>query len=167
MPSLEIGDQLSEFLFRGVFEKLGVFELVVYALELLIYRLAFLDLVQIVFEHCRELLPKSLGRPAQMGLEHLPHVHTGRNAKRIQNDVHRGPVRKVGHVLDGKNPGDDALVSVPSGHLVSHLEFSFDGDIDLHHLDDARRKLIASFQLVYLFLEKVLYGLHLLAVIRR
>ena len=66
------------------------------------------------------------------------------------------PSCKIGHVLFGKDPGDDTFVSVPPGHLVSHRELPLDGHIHFDHLDDPGRQFIASLQLVDLFLEKPL-----------
>jgi DNA-binding SARP family transcriptional activator len=37
---------------------------------------------------------------------------------------------------------------VASGHLVPDLQLSLDGDVDLHHLDDARRELVALGQTI-------------------
>ena len=60
MPSLRSGIRLFKFLFRGVFEKLGVLKIIVYAPKLLIYCLALLGFVQILLEHCRELVANPL-----------------------------------------------------------------------------------------------------------
>ena len=45
-------------------------------------------------------LPAPTGAVPEMGLEHLPDVHTGRDAQRVQDDVDRGAIGQVGHVLD-------------------------------------------------------------------
>ena len=52
-------------------------------------------------------------------------------------------VLQVRHVLFRQDAADDALVAVTTGHLVADLELALDGDVDLHHLDHARRKLVA------------------------
>ena len=54
-----------------------------------------------------------------MRLEDLTHVHTAGDAQRIEHDVDRRSVLEEGHVLDGKYLRDDALVAVPTGHLVA------------------------------------------------
>ena len=82
-------------------------------------------------------------RPAEVGLEDLPDVHARRHAERVEHDVDRRAVLEVRHVLFGQDAGDDALVAVAAGHLVADLELALDGDVDLHHLDDARRQLVA------------------------
>ena len=53
------------------------------------------------------------------------------------------PSDEVGHVLLGKNPGDDALVAVTTRHLVADAELALDGHVDLDHLEHARRQLVA------------------------
>ena len=48
-----------------------------------------------------------------------------------------------------------------AGHLVADLQLALDGDVDLHHLDDARGKLVALAELVDLLLEEHLDGVDL------
>ena len=88
-----------------------------------------------------------------MGLENLTDVHTGRNAEGVQHDLDRTAVFHVGHVLFRKYPGDDTLVPVPPCHLVADLELSLDGNVDLDHLDDTGRKIVAALQLLDLVIE--------------
>ena len=45
-----------------------------------------------------------------------------------------------------EDAADDALVAVTSGHLVADAELALHGDVDLDHLDDARRQLVALLQ---------------------
>ena len=52
-------------------------------------------------------------------------------------------VLEVRHVLLGQDARDDALVAVAAGHLVADRQLALDGDVDLDHLDDARRQLVA------------------------
>ena len=65
-------------------------------------------------------------------------------------------VLQVRHVLFRQDAGDDALVAVAAGHLVADLELALDGDVDLHHLDDARRQLVALGEAVDLVAEVLL-----------
>ena len=53
----------------------------------------------------------------------------------------------------GRMRRDDALVAVATGHLVADLQLALDGDVDLHHLDDARRQLVALLEAVDLVAE--------------
>ena len=60
-----------------------------------------------------------------MGFEHLTHVHPAWHAERIEHDVDGAAVfeeRQVGFWDDG---GDDAFVTVASGHFVTYGEFPF------------------------------------------
>ena len=54
------------------------------------------------------------------------------------------PSCEVRHVLFRQDAADHALVAVATGHLVADLELALDGDVDLHHLDHARRQLVAA-----------------------
>ena len=56
----------------------------------------------------------------------------------------------------GRMRRDDALVAVAAGHLVADLELALDGDVDLHHLDDARRQLVALGEAIDLVAEVLL-----------
>jgi hypothetical protein len=53
------------------------------------------------------------------------------------------PSSRYGMSSSGRMRRDDALVAVAAGHLVADLQLALDGDVDLHHLDDARRQLVA------------------------
>ncbi len=88
--------------------------------------------------------PESLGGPAEMGLEDLSDVHARRHPERVQHDLHRRPVGKVRHVFLGEHPGDDPLVAVAARHLVADRELALDGHVDLDHLDDAGRQVVAA-----------------------
>ncbi len=92
-------------------------------------------------------LPAELARtPAEVRLEDLTDVHAARHAEWVQHDVDRRAVLEERHVLFGQDAADDALVTVPSGHLVADLQLALDGDVHLHHLDDAGRELVAATQ---------------------
>ena len=98
-----------------------------------------------------------------MGFQDLPDVHARRNAERVQNDVDRRSVGEIRHVLFGENPGQDALVAVPAGHLVADLQLALDGDEDLDHLDHAGRELVATLQAVDLLLRHAMQTVDLIA----
>ena len=114
--------------------------------------LVAVDLLELLAQHLRarglvhqvaDPLAEAVRRPTQVGLEDLSDVHARRHAERIQADVDRAAVGQVGHVLFRKDPRDHTLVAVATGHLVAHRELAFDGDVDLHHLEHARRQLVA------------------------
>jgi hypothetical protein len=72
---------------------------------------------------------------------------------RAPHQVDRRPVLEVRHVLLGQDPADDALVAVAPGHLVADLQLALDGDVHLHHLDHARRQLVALGEAIDLVAE--------------
>ena len=104
-------------------------------------------------QHLADAQADALGRPAQVGLEDLADVHPRRNAQRVQHDVGRRAVGHVGHVLDRHDARDHALVAVAAGHLVAGLQAALDGQVDLDHLQHARRQLVALRELLALLLE--------------
>ena len=106
--------------------------------------------------------PSDFGGPAEVGFQDLAHIHTGRHAERIQHDLHRGPVRQVGHILFRQDARDHALVAVAPGHLVADGELALHGHIDLDHFDDAGRQLVAAAQLGQLLFVEGLENLDLL-----
>src|SRR5580765_654456 len=109
----------------------------------------------------REIEAERRGGPAEMRFENLADVHSRRHPERVQHDLHRRSVRQIRHVLLGKNARDDALVAVPSGHLVADGQLPLHRDVHLDELDDARRQLVAAADLFLLLLEQVLDDLDL------
>ena len=87
--------------------------------------------------------PAPLGSPAEMVLEQLTDVHTGRNAEGVEHNVDRGAVGEVGHVLHRKHAGDDALVAVAAGKLVALLDLTLLSHEDADKLVHAGGKLVA------------------------
>src|SRR5699024_4026511 len=75
--------------------------------------------------------------------EHLADVHPARYTQRVEDDVHGGAVLEERHVLHGQDLGDDALIAVPAGELVTHGDLAPLGDVDTHQLVHARGQLIA------------------------
>ena len=88
-------------------------------------------------------LPAPSGGVAEVGLEDLAHVHAGRDAERVEDDVDLRAVGHEGHVLDREDPADDALVAVAAGELVAHADLALLADVDPDDLVDARRQLVA------------------------
>ena len=88
-------------------------------------------------------VPAPAGGVAEVGLEDLAHVHAGRHAERVEDDVDGRAVGQEGHVLDGQDLGDDALVAVAAGQLVAHADLALLGHVDPDQLVDARRQLVA------------------------
>ena len=67
-----------------------------------------------------------------MGLQNLTDIHTSRNTKRVQNDVDRSTVLEERHILDGQDLGDNTLVAVTSGELVTIGDLALLRDVDAH-----------------------------------
>src|SRR6185437_2499556 len=105
--------------------------------------------------------PQRPPRPAQVGFENLAHVHAAGHAQGVEHNLDRGAVGQVGHVLFRQDAGNDALVPVPAGHLVADGKLALHGDVDLDHLDHARRELVALGELLSLVAANVLDGLDL------
>ena len=94
--------------------------------------------------------------PAQVGFENLTDVHTARHAQRVEQDVDRRSVFQERHVFFGHDAGDDALVPVTAGHLVTDRKLALGGDINLDHFQHAARQLVAALHVLHaadLFLQ--------------
>ena len=105
-------------------------------------------------------------RPPESRLIELPQVHAGGDAERVQDDIHRCPVREERHVPHRDDARDDPLVPVPARHLVADGEFAFLGHVHLRQLNDAGGKFIAELDLVLLVAELLLDTRQLVEVIR-
>src|SRR4051812_5895428 len=122
-------------------------------------------LVDLVFRRAVEdrrdrLLAEHHHRPPEVGLEDLPDVHAARHTQRVQQDFDRRAVLQERHVFLGHDAGDDALIPVAAGHLVTDRQLTLGRDVDLHHLEHARRQLVAALHMLHaagLFLAD---GLH-------
>ena len=55
-----------------------------------------------------------------MRLQNLTDVHSGWYTEWIQNYVNRSSVCKIWHILHRQDLGYYALVSVPTGHLITY-----------------------------------------------
>ena len=88
-----------------------------------------------------------------MNLQHLPDIHTGRYAQRVQYDIQRAAIRKERHILNRKHTGDNTLVSVTAGHLITNGDLSLLGNVNAYRLVHARRQLVAVLPCKY-------FGIH-------
>ena len=101
-----------------------------------------------------ELQTQLAASPSEHRLVNLAQVHSRRHTQRVEADVDNRTVLEEGHVLVADNLRHDTLVTVTTGHLVTHLQLALLGDVDLRHLDDTRlRQLVAVGQVVLLALD--------------
>ena len=108
-------------------------------------RLADCFLVRAVKDRRSDLPAERLRRIAEVHLEHLTDVHTGRHAQRVEHDVERCAVRQVRHILAREDAGHDTLVAVAACHLVADGDLTLLRDVHAHDLVDTRGHLVAVF----------------------
>src|SRR3954447_20449353 len=89
-------------------------------------------------------LPAARGGPTEVQLEDLAEVHTTRNTVRVEHDVDRRAVLEERHVLDREDLGDDALVAVAAGELVTVGDLALVGHVDADELVDAGWQVVAQ-----------------------
>ena len=90
-------------------------------------------------------VPALAGEPAEVDLQDLSRVHSGRDTERVEDDVDRGAVLQERHVLDRQDLRDDALVAVTAGELVTVGDLALLRHVDANQLVHARRQLVALF----------------------
>src|SRR5690606_20487413 len=148
---LQIASHFNQLVIGQVFEVSGSAAGVVYLLQVFAQ---LLDLyATFILKHFGNTMTKTLGCPAQVNFEYLSDVHPRRNAQRVKNNVDRGTVGHVRHVLDRGNTRNNTLVTVTTGHFVTWLQATLDGQIDLDHLEHAGGQFVALCKLLALFFE--------------
>ena len=70
----------------------------------------------------RDLCAERVSGPAKVRFEDLSDVHTRRHTERVEDDLDRRSIGEVRHILFRQNAGDDTLVTVTAGHLVTDRE---------------------------------------------
>ena len=95
-----------------------------------VVQLADILLVRTVEYRCCDLPAERLGYVAEVYLEHLSDVHSGRYAQRVQHDVKRSTVRQERHILLTENSGNDTLVAVTTRHLIADRDLSLLCDVN-------------------------------------
>src|SRR5690606_33102714 len=108
----------------------------------------------LVVEHVGDAIAQTFGGPTQVNFKHLTHVHTRRHAQRVKNDVGGGTVGHVRHVFNRGNARNNTLVTVTTGHLVTRLQTTLHSQVNLDHLEHARRQLVALRKLLALLFER-------------
>ena len=113
-----------------------------------------------------ELAVKTTASPCEDSLEDLTEVHSRRHTEGVQTEVDRRTICEEGHILLADDLRDDTLVTVTTCHLITDLDLTLLSDVDLSHLDDTRRQLIAHRLIELLTAEVSLVFLRLLEVVR-
>ena len=90
-----------------------------------------------------DLPAELLRREAEVYLEHLTDVHSGRYAQRVQNDVERTAVLEERHVLLRQDARNDTLVAVAARHLIADRDLALLRDINADDHVDTGRQLVA------------------------
>ena len=120
----------------------------------------------ILVESLTDQLAETVGCPAEMGLQHLAHIHPRGHAERIEHDVNRRSIREKRHVFLGEHAADHALVSVAPCHLVARLKLSLHGNEHLDDLDVPGLQVIPALDLEALVVMPAVDPLNVLLVLR-
>ncbi len=86
-----------------------------------------------------------LSRIAEVDLENLTDIHTGRNAQGVKDYIKRSAVGQIRHILTRKYARDNALVAVAAGHLIADGDLTLLSDVNTHDLIYAGAHLVAVF----------------------
>ena len=84
---------------------------------------------------------ETLGGPTQMNFKHLTDIHPSRHTQRIQDQIHRRSVFEERHILHRDNLGNNALIAMAAGHLISGSDLAALGNRDTHHHIHTRREV--------------------------
>ena len=85
---------------------------------------------------------QSLSGITQVDFQNLTDVHTGRHAQGVQNHIQGGTVGQEGHIFLRQDAGNNALVTVTTGHLIADGDLSLLGDVNADGLGNAGSQLI-------------------------
>ena len=91
-------------------------------------------LVRTIKYRCRYVETKRFCSKAQVNLQNLSDIHSGRNAQRIQHDIKWTSIRKEWHILYRKYTGNDTLVTMTSCHFIADRDFSLLCNINTYRL---------------------------------
>ena len=85
-----------------------------------------------------------------MDFQHLPNVHTGRHAQRVQHNIQGPPIRKERHILHWQHTGNHTLIPMTACHLIPNRNLTLLGNVNAYCLVDPRGQLIPIFPGKYL-----------------
>src|SRR6185437_10799876 len=91
-----------------------------------------------------ELHTQLLTGPTQNGLVDLTQVHTTRYTQRVQYHVHRRSICEEWHILRSYNLRNDTFITMPSRHLITHLQLPLYSEINFGELQYTSRQFITN-----------------------
>ena len=86
----------------------------------------------------------------QVDFQHLSDIHTRRHTQRVQYDIQRTAVWQEWHIFYRKHTGNNTLVTVTSGHLITNGNLSLLCNINANRLIYSRRQFISILSCKYL-----------------
>ena len=72
----------------------------------------------------------------------LAEVHSRGHTQRVEDDIDRGSIRHERHIFHRENLGDNTLISVTAGHLVTHGDLAALSHVHAHGFVDVVGKLV-------------------------
>ena len=82
--------------------------------------------------------------PSEGGFVDLTEVHTAWYAQRVQYDINRCSVFQERHVFLANDLGNDTLVTVATGHFISHFKLALHSEVNLGQLQYACGEFITD-----------------------
>ncbi|MBT9161614.1 MAG: hypothetical protein DDT27_00147 [Dehalococcoidia bacterium] len=82
--------------------------------------------------------------PAKVAFQELPNIHARGDTQRAENDIHRPTISQVRHVFNRKYPGNDPLIAMTTGQLITHRDLPLLGHRYPYHFTNARIQFIAG-----------------------
>ena len=74
---------------------------------------------------------------AEMSFKNLADIHARGHAQRVEYDINGSTVRQEGHIFLTADIGDDAFVTVPTGHFIADGDFAFLSNVNAYLTIDA------------------------------
>ena len=108
-----------------------------------------INLVCTIKYWCCDVESKCFGSQRKVDLQYLSDIHTWRYTQWVQHDVKRTSVRKERHIFYWKYTGNNTLVTMTSGHLITYRDLSLLCDVDTDCLVNSRWKFISIFSCKY------------------
>ena len=95
-------------------------------------------------DRCEHSEAQCLSCPTEMGLQNLTDVHSGRDTNRVEDNINRCAIGQEGHILFGGNEGNDTLIAMTSGQLITYGDLSFLGNPYLNPFIDPGGQVVTA-----------------------